>query len=588
MIDALANLHLLRPAWLWALLALPLLAWNWQRRRRRDQVWRNAVDPRLLPHLLDGKATRHGVASLAVQCIAWVLAVVALAGPSWRTGEQALQSAGGTPLVLALDLSQATLAGDLPPSRLLQARARITTLLGRRSGQPTALVAYADDAFTVAPVSEDTANIALFVDALAPDIMPVDGSRASRAIDHAVRLLARGEQARGDILLLASDVDGDADAAAARALAAGHRVSVLGMGSAAGASYRRADGSIAQARLDAGALQRLAAAGGGRYIDWNGDALAALSAARAASGDAIASGTQTWRDEGYWLLLPLMLLALFAFRRGAAIAVLAAFLCLPMLPAHAADEGNLWRRADQAEHARLREGIDAYRAGDDAAALQAWEGLQGATAAYNRGNALARQGRYEDAIAAYDAALDTQPGMEDAIANRKAVEAAMQRKPPSGGGREDSRADGDGGGTPPPQGQGEDGAQGQGQPPPATPPGTRAPPPAQGDEGGQAAPSQQGQDAPLPDAPPPDATQAQQAADDAQRERIEQALRRQAQSAGGQEDVGDRMDSGTPAEREQRQANEAWLQRIPDDPGGLLRAKFKLEHDRRNGIGGDR
>jgi Ca-activated chloride channel homolog len=37
----------------------------------------------------------------------------------------------------------------------------------------------------------------------------------------------------------------------------------------------------------------------------------------------------------------------------------------------------------------------------------------------------------------------------------------------------------------------------------------------------------------------------------------------------------------SPAERERRLATEAWLQRVPDDPGGLLRAKFRLEYERR-------
>ena len=39
----------------------------------------------------------------------------------------------------------------------------------------------------------------------------------------------------------------------------------------------------------------------------------------------------------------------------------------------------------------------------------------------------------------------------------------------------------------------------------------------------------------------------------------------------------------TPAQREQRLANQAWLQRVPDDPGALLRARFQLEAQRRRG-----
>src|SRR3546814_1845480 len=90
----------------------------------------------------------------------------------------------------------------------------------------------------------------------------------------------------------------------------------------------------------------------------------------------------------------------------------------------------------------MREGADAYRSKDYAAAADAWKALPGADADYNRGNALARAGRYEDAIKAYDQALVQQPDMADAIANRKLVEAAMKRKPPpsqQSGGRGDEQ-----------------------------------------------------------------------------------------------------------------------------------------------------
>jgi Ca-activated chloride channel family protein len=43
--------------------------------------------------------------------------------------------------------------------------------------------------------------------------------------------------------------------------------------------------------------------------------------------------------------------------------------------------------------------------------------------------------------------------------------------------------------------------------------------------------------------------------------------------------------SETEAQRQQRQAMEQWLQRVPDDPGGLLRRKFQLEYERRQNNG---
>jgi Ca-activated chloride channel family protein len=63
MIPAFDALHWLRPDWLWAMAALPLLAGWWWQRRRRANVWREVVDPHLLAHLLDrGDKTRGRLA----------------------------------------------------------------------------------------------------------------------------------------------------------------------------------------------------------------------------------------------------------------------------------------------------------------------------------------------------------------------------------------------------------------------------------------------------------------------------------------------------------------------------------------------
>ena len=83
----------------------------------------------------------------------------------------------------------------------------------------------------------------------------------------------------------------------------------------------------------------------------------------------------------------------------------------------------------------------------------------------------------------------------------------------------------------------------------------------------------------------PEDAQAQQRADAAQQKRMQEALRRK--TKGGQPDSQSRERPETEAERERRIAGEAWLRRVPDDPGGLLRAKFRLEYERRHGQGGD-
>ena len=552
----LAELRFLRPLWLGGLLLLPVLAWWWRAQAPRRGVWQDAVDAHLLPHLLDAadRAPRRNWARWS-GLLAAGLALVALAGPSLRKVELPLWQSKA-PLVVALDLSSATLARDLPPSRLAQARAKLGTLLRERAGGQVALVAFAGDAYTVAPLTEDAANIALFLDALSPDVMPEDGHRADRAIAWSQRLLRNAGFDHGDILLLTDRADALAIAEAARARAAGYRVSALGLGTARGGVFETPAG-LGNARLDAGSLQALVASGGGSYRTLSaGDAdLRALGVLDPQVGDgAAARGAKiaSRRDDGYWLLPLVMLLALPLFRRGrATAAMLALALCLPMPQAHAQEADGWWRRADQQAHARMLDGVAAYRRQQYDEAIDKFTGNPTAVGQYNLGNALAKAGRYDEAIAAYDRALKQQPGMQDAVANRAAVDAARKRKPPPGGqqqnpGRQPSKGQ---------QGkQGDTQGQQQGQPPPQQPPASR-----------------------------PQDSQQQARADAAQRQRMQDALRKQQQAPQPAQGQPQPARKETAEQRERRIANQAQLQRVPDDPGALLRAKFRLEYERRQG-----
>ncbi len=609
--EFLQALHLLRPEWLWALLLLPLLGWSWWRRRRRHDIWRRTVDPHLLPHLL-ARGDAKGSAGLLLGALGYALAVLALAGPSWRQEQQPLWQAR-TPLVIALDLSAQIDARDLPPSRLLQARAKLARLLHERAGGEVALVAYAGEPYTVAPLTDDAANVGLFLDALSPQVMPVAGQRTDLAIDWAAQLLRQAGFSRGDILVLSDQADAQAQQAAARAARQGYHVSALGLGTAQGAAYRDDQGRLSHAQLDAGALRALAEAGAGRYAALTPDDtdLRALGVLRPQEADATAadeSHGRVWLDQGYWLLPPLMLLALLAFRRrgGAAVLLLVlAPLAMP-LPVHAQAQvpapapapapgpvaGGWWERADQVRQQRLDAGVQAYRKGDFAAAQQQFEGIDSDAGWYNLGNALARQGRYDEAIDAYDKALKLHPQMADAIANRAAVEAARKRQS-----SQDSKSGQQGkDGKQQKSGQSQNGQQqngqqqngqqqnGQQQAGQQQNGAQQNPQQKNQQQNGQQRDGQQGRNGAKDarQAPPkPGDAQAQQQADAAQRQQMQQAM---AQQGGTDKQSAERAAAAaneTPQQREQRQAVEAWLRRVPDDPGNLLRAKFRLEHERR-------
>ncbi len=499
-----ADFIFLRPWWLLALLLVPALFILQRVRHGERNAWQQAVDPHLLPHLIE--TTGKDPASLRSWLIPLgaAIAIVALAGPSWQQQKTPLWQVKA-PLVIAMDLSSAMLAADLAPSRLLQARAKISALLRQRRGGEVGLVAWAGDAFTAAPMTRDAATAAVVIDSLTPDLMPVDGQRADRAIEHAVSIMKSAGFERGDILLVTDHADAQAEAAAAQARAQGFRVSALGVGTASGAPMTSASGFVSDAsgqvqlaRLDLASLRALAARGGGTAValtvdgsdldalgvlDPQGSASQAINPGSAGPDGKAAANAATAvqrSDDGYWLVLLLLPLALLGFRRQRVLALLPLMLTLGVLwqpapveaatavPAGSAGSAptsasgppsatlpsawasaweQLWQRRDQRARAALASGdlaqaralapdpslrgAAAYRGKDYAAAAQDFATGDNADAQYNRGNALAMAGDYERALAAYDKALAQEPDMADALANRKTVEDALkQRQPP--------------------------------------------------------------------------------------------------------------------------------------------------------------
>jgi Ca-activated chloride channel family protein len=593
-LDLFAAVHWARPQLLWALCVLPLIAlWAWRRGRDAGR-WQQAVDPHLLPHLLQasGKGARRWPWALL---LGWTLAVLALAGPGWKQQAQPLLQPQ-SPLVVVLDLSTRITTTDLPPSRLLQARAKLASLLQQRQGGQLALVVYADDAYTVAPLTDDVANIALYLDALSPQVMPADGQRTDRALDWATQLLQRSGMRAGQVLVLTDNADAAAIDAARQARSQGVQVSVIGLGTATGAAYRDARGQIANAALDEASLRRMAEAGGGRYQRLASDTadLRALDLLRAdrSVGESEHGAVRQWLDQGYWLLPALMLLALLAFRRRSAVLsvlLLVSVAGLQPQPVQAQAQAtasaapqngarsSLWLRDDQRRQRQLEQGVQAYHAGDFNTAARTFESVQTAEGWYNLGNARARQGDLDGAVQAYDHALSRRPGMPDAVANRAVVDAARKRRPPPSPKDGKSPSSQGGKSKPPPQGQGQQKPPSSGQPSStgkgSPKPGDPAQPPPSGAPSGKPG---QGESPQQAVADP----QAQARADAEQRQRMQQAVQQGKDGKDGKQPA-QRSDGRTPQQREQQQAVEAWMRRVPDRPGDLLRAKFQLENERR-------
>jgi Ca-activated chloride channel family protein len=415
-----------------------------------------------------------------------------------------------------------------------------------------------------------------------------------------VELLTQAGFPRGDLLLI---TDGMRDAELEPALAAltggGYRLAVLGIGTPAGAPIplpaggfaTDAAGGIVLSRLPTDTLGTLARRGGGIFqvsTPHGGDveALTAWLASGTPGSDADATDRVTgrWREFGPWLLLPVMGCALLAFRRGA-LATLLAALALGPSPAARAD---WFRTPDQSGQQAFDEKryVDAardfanpawkaaaeYRAGRYAQALMAQPDTDTAAATlYNQGNALARLGRYNEAIARYQQVLKTEPDHADARHNLELLQELLAPPPDLKNEQEkdEQRRNSEQQGAD--QSGTEDAAHGR-----------------QGERRSDEAGRDEQLDPPGEDEDPAD---SQQSREDGRRERS--ASDRQANGAADEAAGSDDAPTAANAREaaadraEQQLATEQWLRQIPDDPGGLLRRKFRYQFERLKETGGE-
>jgi len=622
------DLHFIRPGWLLALIPLAALLWAMLRRSGGASSWQGLVDPHLLPHLLErggGRARRLAPWLLG---LGWLLLVLALAGPTWERLPQPVYQAQQY-RVLLLDISREMNAADVPPSRLDQARFETLDLLKHSDEGQTALIAYAAEPYVISPLTRDADTIALQVPALSSDLLPLQGRQAGPALDKALELLRTARAQDGEVILITGGMDDPAAAqTAARTLReAGHRLSVLAIGSEDGAPVPSGDGGFVQdangaillPRLDPDQLRDLAQAGGGRYVhsrpdDQDLDALLhePLTPRQSDEQAAQVQGDQ-WREFGPWLLAALLPLAALAFRRGWFSPLLPGLLALGLglvsapQPARAFDWNDLWLNPDQqgsralsAEQPEQAAGLFQdpawraaahYRAGDYQQSLADLEGLPGSEPAYNRGNALARLGELEAAIAAYEQALEQDPQHRDAQYNRDLLRQLLdqqqeQQQQQSGDdGQSESSDEGasqqQGGDAQNAAGQSQEGEQSE-------------------QDSGQQETTEQGQEPSSASESQSDGEEGEQA-DPAQAQAADEAPN-PGEPAGASEpgkedltgnprDEPHRAAAGDPADGqpeqqpipESAQAMEQWLRRVPDDPAGLLRQRILLQHLRNRG-----
>ena len=336
---ALARFHFERPWWLLAVPLLLALGFWLARRSAAGGGWSALIDAPLLEALrLPEPSTAMRSSPWPWLALAWTLAVLALAGPTWQR-EPAAANSSPDGWVLVLDLSPSMLAPDAAPNRVSRARYAIEDVLRAAQGARIGLVVFSAEPYTVTPLTDDVATVRGLTTPLSPDLMPSRGDKLGQALTMAQQLLERSTTRGGHVVVL---TDGYADPKAANAAAQALRersttVDVLAIGGARNSATAgpralpnlaqttdvgatgQADGSATIEPVDLAQLQQLARAGGGRVFGLNEMPALLTQLQTKVTSSAIALSdveAERWRDAGVWLLPPLLLLVSFLTRRG--------------------------------------------------------------------------------------------------------------------------------------------------------------------------------------------------------------------------------------------------------------------------------
>lgn len=437
--------HFLRPLWLLAILpALGLLIGLW-RSQFLSQQWQKFVSPALLPYLLDSAQTSQKRWPFIVLFLAWALATLALAGPVWQKIPVPVQQ-NTSALVICWDLSPSMLAEDIKPSRLVKSRLKIIDLLKAKQDGQVGLIAYSGEAYVVTPLTDDFQTIINLLPALSPTTLPSVGSNPEMAVETAQKLLQEAGILQGHILLINDELTSDAMENIEGLIdQSPHQLTIWGVGTQEGAPIplpqggfaKGSGGDIVVAKLNEAQLQEFSRASGAYYIpminhDSDVDTLMSLTSPVGDQTQQSERKIEQWFEPAQFWALLLLPIGLLLFRRGIIFALLLSLPILHTPPSYALSWQDLWKTQDQQAQEALergdkdaamqftnpnKRGAELFKQGNFPTAAEEFAKGETAVEQYNRGVAQTFSGDLESAIKSFESALEQKPDFSEAQKN---------------------------------------------------------------------------------------------------------------------------------------------------------------------------
>jgi Ca-activated chloride channel homolog len=315
--------------WLSALAAVPLLGvlfWVGAARRRRalETFGESPLVSKLTSTV--SIAARRWKALLTLGAVG--AAVLALARPQFGSRVETVRSVGQD-IMVAVDLSRSMIAEDVAPNRLERARLSILRLIDHLDGDRIGLVAFAGDAFVQSPLTTDYAAAGMFLNAMSPDIMPVQGTDLGAALRVSLDALDKAARDTRVVVIVTDgeDLEGNFEDQLDRAASEGVQVHVVGIGTTQGAPIpiydaqggrngflRDDDGTVVTTRLGEETLRTVAERTGAKYVTAGAGGTAfddLVDELAGAQGEALEERQVTVFEEQFQIFVGLALALLF-------------------------------------------------------------------------------------------------------------------------------------------------------------------------------------------------------------------------------------------------------------------------------------
>lgn len=265
---------------LWGLTFVPVLILIFLLYRKwRKNALRRMGNIEIVSQLMPTVSEKKPLLKFILFLFAFVFLIFGLANPQIGTKIEEVKREGSD-IIICLDVSNSMKAEDYKPNRLEKAKQAIEKLIYKLNNDRIGIIVFAGQAFVQLPITTDYAAAKLFLEHIDTDMIPVQGSVISSAIELAEKSFG-SEEGKNKAIIVISDGeshDDNAIDAVKSCVEKGIVVHTIGIGSPEGtpipvyrgkiiAGYKKdKDGNTVITKLNENVLREIALAGNGIYI----------------------------------------------------------------------------------------------------------------------------------------------------------------------------------------------------------------------------------------------------------------------------------------------------------------------------------